>query len=166
MRKISLVLFLGVGVTVLGCGGADKPSDRAQGRSERSGGIAQKQIEQAAPVEPGKATLTASGMSIQDLVVGTGAVAEPGKTVSVHYTGWLMDGSKFDSSVDRGYPYAFMLGAGQVPKGWDEGIAGMKVGGKRILIIPPELGFGERGAAKIIPPDATLKYEVELLGVK
>jgi len=166
MRKISLILFMGVGVIILGCGSADKQSNRAQGQGERSSGTAQKQIEQAAPVEPGKATLTASGMSIQDLIEGTGAVAESGKIVSVHYTGWLMDGTKFDSSVDRGYPYEFKLGGGRVIKGWDEGMAGMKVGGKRVLIIPPELGYGERGAGNIIPPDATLKLEVELLGVK
>jgi len=159
MRKISLVLFWGVGVMVLGCGGADR-------QSERTGATARKQLEQTAPVEPGKATLTASGMSIQDVVVGTGAVAESGKTVSVHYTGWLMDGTKFDSSLDRGYPSEFTLGTGRVIKGLDEGVGGMKVGGKRILIIPPELGYGEGGAANVIPPDATLKYEVELLAVK
>ena len=159
MRKIAIVLLLGVGVIILGCSGADK-------QSGRPGATAQKKIEQSAPVEPGKATLTASGMSIQDLVVGTGAVAEPGKSVSVHYTGWLMDGTKFDSSVDRGYPFEFTLGTGRVIKGWDEGVAGMKVGGKRILIIPPELGYGERGAGNVIPPDATLKFEVELLNVK
>ncbi len=159
MRKLSLVLIFGISLLNLGCGGADR-------QSERSGTRAQKQIEQAAPVEPGKATLTASGLSVQDLVVGTGAVAEAGKTVSVHYTGWLMDGTKFDSSVDRGYPFEFTLGAGRVIKGWDEGVAGMKVGGKRILIIPPEMGYGERGAGNVIPPDATLKFEVELLGVR
>ena len=159
MKKIPLVLFLGLGATVLGCGGADR-------QSERTNATAQKRIEQAAPVDPGKATLTASGMSIQDLVVGTGAVAEFGKLVSVHYTGWLMDGTKFDSSVDRGYPSEFTLGSNRVIKGWNEGVAGMKVGGKRILIIPPDLGYGEIGAGQLIPPDATLKFEVELLGVR
>ncbi len=166
MGKVSIVLALGAGMIIWGCGGADKGPNRAQGRGDLPGGIAQQQIEQAAPVEPGKARLTASGMSIQDLVVGTGGVAEIGKTVSVHYTGWLMDGTKFDSSVDRGYPYEFKLGSGRVIKGWNEGVAGMKVGGKRILIIPPELGYGERGAGNVIPPDATLKLEVELLGVR
>jgi FKBP-type peptidyl-prolyl cis-trans isomerase len=159
MTSSSPILILGTAILLVGCGGTDKPSEGSRAR-------AQKQIEQLAPVEPGKATLTASGMSIQDVVMGTGAVAESGKTVSVHYTGWLMDGTKFDSSVDRGYPSEFTLGAGRVIKGLDEGVAGMKVGGKRILLVPPELGYGERGAANVIPPDATLKYEVELLGVK
>lgn len=98
--------------------------------------------------------------------VGTGAEAQPGKTVVVHYTGWLMDGTKFDSSRDRSQPFSFPLGQGQVIKGWDEGVAGMKVGGKRTLTIPPDLGYGSRGAGGVIPPNATLKFEVELLDVR
>jgi FKBP-type peptidyl-prolyl cis-trans isomerase len=98
-------------------------------------------------------------------VVGTGATAVAGKPVKVHYTGWLTDGKKFDSSVDRGQPFGFTLGAGQVIKGWDEGVAGMKVGGKRQLRIPPELGYGSRGAGSVIPPNATLIFDVELLDV-
>lgn len=102
----------------------------------------------------------------EDEVVGTGAEAVAGKTVSVHYTGWLTDGTKFDSSVDRGTPFEFQLGAGQVIKGWDEGVAGMKVGGKRKLTIPPDMGYGARGAGGVIPPNATLVFDVELLDVK
>ncbi len=102
----------------------------------------------------------------EDLVVGTGDEAVTGKRVDVHYTGWLTDGTKFDSSVDRGKPFTFQLGAGMVIKGWDEGVAGMRVGGKRKLTIPPELGYGARGAGGVIPPGATLVFDVELLGVK
>ena len=105
-------------------------------------------------------------LKIEDLNVGTGAEAVAGKTVNVHYTGWLTNGTKFDSSVDRGQPFSFSLGAGQVIQGWDKGVAGMKVGGKRKLTIPPELGYGARGAGRVIPPNATLVFEVELLGVR
>jgi FKBP-type peptidyl-prolyl cis-trans isomerase FkpA len=100
-------------------------------------------------------------------MVGSGAQAQPGQHVHVHYTGWLFNdgqqGAKFDSSVDRNDPFAFALGAGMVIKGWDEGVAGMKIGGKRTLIIPPQLGYGARGAGDVIPPNATLKFDVELL---
>jgi FKBP-type peptidyl-prolyl cis-trans isomerase FkpA len=109
---------------------------------------------------------TPSGLKYQDLALGDGAVAESGKSVTVHYTGWLTDGTKFDSSVDRGQPFAFTLGAGQVIRGWDEGVRGMKVHGKRRLTIPSDLGYGQQGAAGVIPPNATLIFEVELLGVK
>ena len=105
-------------------------------------------------------------MEIQDLTVGQGAEAVAGKTVSVHYTGTLTSGSKFDSSLDRGRPFEFRLGAGQVIKGWDEGVAGMKVGGKRKLTIEPEKGYGARGFPPVIPANATLVFEVELLAVK
>ncbi len=101
---------------------------------------------------------------IDDLVKGKGPEAARGKTVEVHYTGWLLDGTQFDSSVG-GAPFSFMLGAGEVIEGWDRGVAGMKVGGKRKLTLPPELGYGARGAPPAIPPDATLVFEVELLGV-
>jgi len=105
------------------------------------------------------------GLKYTDDQVGTGAEATTGKTAVVHYTGWLMDGKKFDSSVDRNQPFSFPLGAGQVIKGWDEGVAGMKVGGKRKLIIPASLGYGSRGAGGVIPADAELTFEVELLKV-
>ena len=106
------------------------------------------------------------GLKFTDDQLGTGTEAQKGKTVSVHYTGWLLDGTKFDSSRDRNQPFSFPLGQGQVIKGWDEGVAGMKVGGKRTLVIPPDLGYGARGAGGVIPPNATLKFEVELLDVK
>jgi FKBP-type peptidyl-prolyl cis-trans isomerase FkpA len=108
---------------------------------------------------------TPSGLIIEDVNVGEGAVAAVGQKVTVHYTGWLTNGTKFDSSKDRNDPFAFPLGGGRVIKGWDEGVQGMKVGGKRKLTIPPALGYGARGAGGTIPPNATLVFEVELLGV-
>ena len=108
---------------------------------------------------------TPSGLIIDDLVAGDGAVAAAGQSVTVHYTGWLTNGTKFDSSKDRGDPFVFDLGEGNVIKGWDEGVQGMKVGGKRKLTIPPALGYGARGAGGVIPPNATLVFEVELLEV-
>jgi FKBP-type peptidyl-prolyl cis-trans isomerase FkpA len=108
---------------------------------------------------------TDSGLKYEDVTVGEGAEAVAGKSVSVHYTGWLTDGQKFDSSKDRNDPFAFVLGGGMVIKGWDEGVQGMKVGGIRKLTIPPQLGYGVRGAGGVIPPNATLVFEVELLGV-
>jgi FKBP-type peptidyl-prolyl cis-trans isomerase FkpA len=115
---------------------------------------------------------TASGLQFDDTVPGTGAAASAGQRVSVHYTGWLHDpaaaggrGRKFDSSKDRGDPFRFALGGGEVIGGWDEGVQGMRVGGTRVLLIPPHLGYGSRGAGGVIPPNATLVFEVELLGV-
>ncbi|MBS2023471.1 MAG: FKBP-type peptidyl-prolyl cis-trans isomerase [Deltaproteobacteria bacterium] len=105
-------------------------------------------------------------LEIEDQTVGTGVEATKGKRVTVHYTGWLTNGKKFDSSKDHGEPFEFGLGAGEVIQGWDQGVAGMKVGGKRKLTIPPELGYGARGAGGVIPGNATLVFEVELLGVK
>ena len=115
-------------------------------------------------------TTTASGLQIIDTVVGTGESPKNGQTCVMHYTGWLYNdgtkGKKFDSSVDRGSPFEFKLGVGQVIGGWDEGVGSMKAGGKRTLIIPPALGYGARGAGGAIPPNATLMFDVELLGVK
>jgi len=113
---------------------------------------------------------TASGLQFEDTQVGTGESPQRGQTCVMHYTGWLWvngaKGAKFDSSVDRGRPFEFPLGMGRVIKGWDEGVASMKVGGKRTLLIPAALGYGDRGAAGVIPPGATLLFEVELLGVR
>lgn len=118
----------------------------------------------------GKTMTTASGLQITDSQVGTGATPKAGQTCVMHYTGWLymngVKGKKFDSSVDRGEPFEFPIGRGRVIRGWDEGVASMKVGGKRTLIIPPALGYGERGAGGVIPPNATLMFDVELLGLK
>ena len=111
-------------------------------------------------------TKTPSGLRYQDLSAGQGAAAASGTTAVVHYTGWLTDGKKFDTSRDRGEPFAFRIGSGQVIAGWDEGVAGMKVGGRRKLVIPADLGYGQAGAPPVIPPGATLVFEVELLNVQ
>jgi FKBP-type peptidyl-prolyl cis-trans isomerase FkpA len=122
--------------------------------------------------QPKTMTTTPSGLEYEDTLIGSGATAQAGNHVSVHYTGWLYDptkdknrGRKFDSSKDRGDPFKFDLGAGMVIRGWDEGVQGMQVGGTRVLRIPPELGYGARGAGGAIPPNATLVFEVELLAV-
>jgi len=121
-------------------------------------------------LSPMAMTTTTSGLQYEDTSVGTGAVPSKGQTCVMHYTGWLWvnnaKGAKFDSSVDRGRPFSFPLGQGRVIKGWDEGVATMKQGGKRTLVIPPELGYGARGAGAVIPPNATLLFEVELLEIQ
>ncbi len=131
----------------------------------------QQQGETEMPEAPDNSVI--SELQITDVVNGDGPTAEAGQTVIVHYTGWLYDpgqpenkGEKFDSSVDRGDPFSFPLGAGRVIRGWDEGFAGMQIGGKRILVIPPEMGYGARGAGGAIPPNATLMFEVELLDIR
>jgi len=117
------------------------------------------------PVAPASNVTNVTKLMIEEIKVGEGAEAKAGDTVRVHYTGWLTNSTKFDSSVDRGTPFEFRLGAGEVIKGWDQGVAGMKVGGKRKLTIPPDLGYGDRGAGGLIPPGATLVFEVELLAI-
>ena len=141
-----LLATLLAGLTIAGLTFADEKKD--QGKKEE------------------KVVTTKSGLKYIDQKEGTGERARAGDTVEVHYTGWLKNGKKFDSSVDRGEPFSFTLGARMVIKGWDEGVAGMRVGGKRKLIIPPELGYGKRGAGGVIPPDAELTFEVELLKIK
>ena len=133
-------------------------------------GLALAAISSAGPAAAVEATTTASGLKIIDTKVGTGATPRNGQICVMHYTGWLYNngekGKKFDSSVDRGQPFSFTIGQGQVIAGWDEGVSTMQVGGKRTLIIPPELGYGARGAGGVIPPNATLMFDVELLDVK
>lgn len=118
------------------------------------------------PPSAAQETTLPGGLKYQDVTVGTGAEATPGKRVTVHYTGWLTDGTKIDSSVDRGQPYTITLGAGEVIQGWDQGIAGMKVGGKRKLTIPHQLAYGPSGRPPVVPPSATLLFDIELLGVQ
>ena len=122
---------------------------------------------QTPPAAGGSSEVTTpSGLKYTDLVVGSGAQPQTGQTAVVHYTGWLLDGKKFDSSKDRGQPFSFPVGRGRVIKGWDEGVATMKVGGTRRLTVPPDLGYGAQGAGGVIPPNATLTFEVELLDVR
>jgi FKBP-type peptidyl-prolyl cis-trans isomerase len=130
--------------------------------------VTQETAQPAAPQAAAAKEITMpSGLKYQDLVVGSGALAEDGSQVEVHYTGWLTNGNKFDSSVDRGQPFSFRIGAGEVIRGWDQGVKGMRVGGKRKLTIPSDLAYGAQGAGGgLIPPNSTLIFDVELLGVK
>jgi FKBP-type peptidyl-prolyl cis-trans isomerase FkpA len=135
-------------------------------RTEREGAIQAGGFSAALGVDTAAMTRTPTGLRYQSLAEGQGKEATPGKTVSVHYTGWLPNGEKFDSSRDRNQPFEFSLGAGEVIAGWDEGVAGMKVGGRRKLVIPPDLAYGTAGAPPDIPPGATLVFDVELLDVR
>lgn len=123
-------------------------------------------MEKGAGDQSEKMVRTPSGLQYEDIVAGSGASPAPGKKVTVHYTGWLMDGKKFDSSVDRNEPFVFQIGSGEVIPGWDEGVMTMKIGGKRKLIIPANLGYGAAGAGGVIPPNATLLFEVILLDIR
>jgi len=151
-------------VVVSGCSSKPEPAPETPAQSE------QPAAEQPAAEQPGSPETPAqtedvTELKIEDLAAGSGAEAKDGDVVSVHYTGWLTDGTKFDSSLDAGQPFEFTLGQGEVIEGWDAGVAGMKVGGKRKLTIPPAMGYGEAGAGGVIPPNATLVFEVELLSV-
>lgn len=153
----ALPLMLMLAIAAAGLSACDKPAAQAQAEAEAAPKVFSGRIAQFQTI---------------DERVGTGAVAQSGQDVIVHYTGWLYDekaadkhGSKFDSSLDRGKPFNFMLGAGRVIRGWDDGVAGMRVGGKRVLMVPPDMGYGAAGAGGVIPPDASLVFEVELLNV-
>ena len=169
MRQIRL-FFLAFTLLVLGsCNrqrGAGEASSEAEPAGAAGGGVAVPGVaQQNAPpvnIDPSQMELTESGVQYRDAVVGSGPEAAPGHRVQVHYTGWLTDGTRFDSSKDRGVPFEFVLGAGEVIRGWDDGVAGMRVGGTRVLVIPPALGY-PNGAGNVIPPGATLVFEVELL---
>jgi FKBP-type peptidyl-prolyl cis-trans isomerase len=153
----SLALGLALILLFAGCAGPATPA----GAPAAAGNPANAQV--ASPAFP---VLPVTQLKVDDLQVGTGAEAVDGKKVSVQYTGWLVDGTKFDSSYDRNQPFAFTLGGGQVIKGWDQGVKGMKVGGKRRLTIPADLAYGSQGAGKVIPPGATLVFDVELQAVE
>ncbi len=150
-----------VGLVLLACGDGDED----QAAPATSPAPTQAQVEGGPPPVSGEATVTESGLQIIDIEVGTGDEVQAGQTASVHYTGWLADGTKFDSSLDRGQPFAFPVGAGQVIAGWDEGVVGMKVGGKRRLIIPSDLAYGPQGRPPLIPANAELTFDVELLEI-
>ena len=151
MEKLIVVLLLVVAVSIPACAQkeAKQPANEAK----------------VAAALPANAVKTSSGLAYVDMVVGSGLAPTAGKPVKVHYTGWLENGTKFDSSLDRGEPFVFTIGAGQVIPGWDEGVMSMKAGGKRKLIVPPQLGYGAAGAGSVIPPNAVLIFEVELLDV-
>ncbi|MBM3287297.1 MAG: FKBP-type peptidyl-prolyl cis-trans isomerase [Candidatus Eisenbacteria bacterium] len=166
-------LIAGCGNSKTGAGrqaeqGKSAPAASAEAQSSAPSSPAPSTMDQkeAAPVSDEKVVTTASGLKYVDMVAGEGASPARGQRVVVHYTGWLADGKKFDSSLDRGQPFKFMLGQGQVIKGWDEGVATMKVGGKRKLIIPHQLAYGERGYRGAIPPKAELTFEVQLLSIE
>jgi FKBP-type peptidyl-prolyl cis-trans isomerase len=176
VRRVALLLIASLlaagSLTLVACGNeAEQPTEQAAPPAETT-------PEESAPAPEGEATEgtgtvefpggeDVTELETEDLVVGEGATAEDGKLVTVHYTGWLTDGTQFDSSRDSGQPFQFQLGGGQVIPGWDQGVKGMKVGGRRVLRIPPELGYGAEGAGGgVIPPNATLIFDVELLAVQ
>jgi len=164
VMSLGMVLLLGIGLTVplVACGDGDEagPAETPAATTPTP------QVESGPPAVSGEPTLTESGLQFIDIEVGTGDSPQSGQTVEVHYTGWLTDGTKFDSSLDRGQPFSFVIGTGQVIAGWDEGVASMNVGGERRLIIPPELAYGESGYPGVIPANAQLIFDVELLAIK
>jgi peptidylprolyl isomerase len=162
MNRLALIV-----VTVLICGCGTPPRWSTPWRGNGSLALADRDdLASGASDEPAEEVTTASGLKYIDLAKGAGESPKPGQTAVVHYTGWLTDGTKFDSSVDRRSPFSFKVGKKEVIGGWDEGVASMKIGGKRKLIVPPHLGYGARGAGGKIPPNATLVFEVELLDIK
>ena len=168
-KRTMIWVAIGVGVLalvlVVALGTCSNPSEEAKQVSENPDVEEHNPETEVSPSAAPTQTEEVTELQIEELEEGAGAEAVAGSAVAVHYTGWLTDGTKFDSSVDRGQPFNFTLGQGMVIKGWDEGVVGMKVGGKRKLTIPPEMGYGERGAGGVIPPGATLVFEVELLEV-
>lgn len=165
VAAVVLVAGLGLVATVAAaCGGSDEEASPTSSASRTPSGSGT-QATGGPPAVSGEPTTTASGLQYIDIKVGEGASPQTGQTVVVHYTGWLADGTKFDSSVDRGQPFSFIIGIGKVIKGWDEGVATMKVGGERRLIIPPELGYGAKAYGPI-PGNAQLIFDVELLEIK
>ncbi len=173
MRTFLSLFFALTLLLALGCAGTEKTGEgetetetEAGAMDETMGEGMEKPAEAGITQATGDTVTTESGLKYVDITVGEGEAPQAGQQCMMHYTGWLTDGTKFDSSRDRGTPFPFPLGMGRVIKGWDEGVASMKVGGRRMLIIPPELGYGPRGAGGVIPPDATLIFDVELLEIK
>ncbi len=169
MKKL-LILFSLIALLSVSVLAEDTADKKEETKKEEIKKVETKKGEKTEKAMEAKVIETESGLKYIEVELGEGSEAKAGMTVEVHYTGWLDEkgekGKKFDSSVDRGTPFSFPLGAGRVIKGWDEGVAGMKIGGKRTLIIPADLGYGSRGAGGVIPPNATLIFDVELLGVK
>ncbi len=160
MNIVIVLSALTVAALVTACVLSPKPAAPAAANAAPAAQTAQPKVDKS------KAITTKSGLKYVDIVEGTGPMPQYGQAVTVHYTGRLADGTKFDSSLDRNQPFTFVIGTGQVIKGWDEGVATMKTGGKRLLIIPPHLGYGERGFSNVIPPNSELDFDVELLNVR